>query len=337
MVEIYENHVYSTAEARQYLKVSSSTLMRLIKKGLIQTARVGKQYRIMGKELLRVVSPEFEDQVGKMYNKGRRWVHEGIDDDIQKQKVKQAGVGVILQARMSSSRLPGKVLMNLVDKPVLYHLINRLLRVYDQDRIVIATSQESSDDPIEGFCKTNGIAVFRGDLNDVTDRFYQAALTFMFKAIVRITGDNPMIEPRYLKAMTEEYLRGEYDYISTKDPHFYPCGTTAEIISFEALEKAWKEGKSSEDREHVTWFVRTQPDRFRVNELRIQSEYTGLPIRLALDDPKDFELLEVLFAKLYGDNPLFGLREVGALYYKHPEIFKINQAVKPVEMSKQVK
>lgn len=324
-MQINENEVYTPEEAKKILKVSSSTMSRLIKHGLIGAAKVGKQYRIMGKEILRMLSPQLEDQVGKLYNKGRRWIHEGIDDDPK--NLNRAGI--IIQARMSSRRLPGKMLKMIAGKTVLCHLIDRIALIVDKKRIVLATSAEKEDDALAKEAQAAGIQVFRGSLDDVLDRFFQAARQYAFDPIVRVTGDNPLLEPVYLQDLFNLYQSTRADYVTAKDPAKFPRGTTAEIISFRALEAAWNEGTTAEDREHVTWFIRQRPEEFLIASMEPRPEFSKVLPRLALDETADLEQLEHLFTRLQPLNPLFGLREISELYRREPEFFELNQHVRP--------
>lgn len=337
-MEIRENEIYTPKEAQQMLKVSVSTMTRMIKKGLIKTARVGKQYRILGKEILRVISPALEDQVGKVYNKGRKWIHEGIDDEASltkgiglrvdlEDRLKNAGV--IVQARMTSSRLPGKMLLTIENKPVIQHLLERLLQVVPKERIVIATSENPADDLIEEAATALGFNVFRGSLDDVLDRYYQTAKKFKFDPIVRVTGDNILTEPIYLRDLMEAYRNGSADYISAKNPQDFPRGTTAEIFSFDALEKSIKNSKTAEDREHVTWHIRHNPASFKSDTMSPRKRWKGLPLRLVLDEPQDFKQLRSIFSRLYVRGKVFGLNEISELYRKEPEIFETNKDVVP--------
>lgn len=337
-MEVNANEIYTPKEAQQLLKISVSTMTRMIKKGLIKTARVGKQYRILGKDILRVISPVLEDQVGKAYNAGRKWIHEGIDDEVSltqgiglqidlTDRLKNAGI--IIQARMTSRRLPGKMLLPIENKPALQHLLERLTLVVPKNRIVLATSENPTDDPLEEFASSLGFNVYRGSLTDVLDRYYQCAKTFKMDPVVRVTGDNILTEPVYLRDLFEAYRHGDADYISAKDPKNFPRGTTAEIFSFAALEKSVKNSKTAEDREHVTWHIRNNPDTFKTETVSPRKRWKGLPVRLVLDEPQDFKQLRSIFSRLYTSGKVFGLEEISELYKKEPEIFETNKDVVP--------
>lgn len=241
---------------------------------------------------------------------------------------KNKKMGAIIQARMTSHRLPGKVMKDIEGRPVLDHIIKRLERVVDRDAIVIATSQEASDDPIEVFARNNQINIFRGSLEDVLDRIYEAARYYSLDPIIRVTGDNPLIEIAYLSDLIHLFQKSNCDYATAKNPQYFPRGTTAEVTSFEALQRAWEEGDQPDDREHVTWYIRRNSKKFRISQLAPRDEWKSLPFRLALDEKDDFKLLQNLFSRLYCKNPLFGLDEMLNLYAVEPELFKINQNVK---------
>lgn len=338
-MEVNANEIYTPKEAQKILKVSVSTMTRMIKRGLIKTARVGKQYRIMGKEILRVISPVLEDQVGKAYNAGRKWIHEGIDDEISLTqgiglqvdltgRLKNAGI--IIQARMTSKRLPGKMLLPIEDKPVLQHLLERLILVVPKDRIVLATSEDPTDDLLEEFAGELGFNVFRGSLDDVSSRYYECAKKFKFDPVVRVTGDNILTEPVYLRDLFEAYRNCDADYVSAKNPQDFPRGTTAEIFSFAALENSVKNSKTAEDREHVTWHIRNHPGSFKIEAVSPRRRWKGLPVRLVLDEPQDFKQLRTIFSRLYTSGKVFGLEEISELYKNEPEIFEANKDVVPI-------
>ncbi len=237
-------------------------------------------------------------------------------------------MGAIIQARMSSARLPGKVLKPLGDRPALEQLIRRVSAVIDPASIVVATSTAPEDDAIEVLAKKLKVQVFRGSLEGVLERYYQAAQKYSIDPVIRITGDCPLIETAYLQDLIQLYRDSDAQYVTAKDPALFPRGTTAEIFSFAALESAWREGSTPEDRgEFVTWYVRKRPERFKTLALQPRSEWHDPDFRLALDEERDYALLKELFGRLYDANPLFGLNEIFDLYRREPAIFEINKSV----------
>ena len=156
-------------------------------------------------------------------------------------------VGLIIQARMGSTRLSGKILMDLCDKPLLLHIVDVLRNLGDNYLIIVATTILSKDDVVKSFCDEHEILCFRGSEKDVLDRYYKAALSFNLDHIVRLTGDNPLIDAENIQCLIDEHLKNGADYSSNKSEvdSGLPEGVGAEIFTFSALERSWKEGKSS--------------------------------------------------------------------------------------------
>jgi spore coat polysaccharide biosynthesis protein SpsF len=167
---------------------------------------------------------------------------------------------VILQARVSSSRLPGKVLKSILGRPMLARQIERVLQSRRIDQLVIATSTDPSDDDLENLCWQMNVSCFRGSLNDVLDRFYQAAKKWQPQHVVRLTGDCPLIDPEIIDAAVDFYLAGGYDYAANAIQPTFPDGLDVEIFRFSILESAWKESILPSQREHVTPFIHQQPE-----------------------------------------------------------------------------
>ena len=148
-------------------------------------------------------------------------------------------VVAIVQARMGSTRLPGKVLMDISGWSMLWHVVNRVRQAKWVDKVVVATSGSVSDDPVATLCEQEGIPCFRGSEDDVLDRYYQAAKWIGANVIVRITADCPLIDPYVVDDVVKHYVDGDYDYVSNTAPPTFPDGLDIEVFSFEALERAW--------------------------------------------------------------------------------------------------
>ncbi len=214
----------------------------------------------------------------------------------------------ILQARMSSSRLPGKVLKTIVGKPVLALQLERLSRCKQIDKLIVATSIEASDEPIEKLCSKLKIECFRGDLADVLDRFYQLSNHQKAKHIVRLTGDCPLVDPRLVDQVINHHVNGKFDYTSNIYPRSYPDGLDVEIMTKATLDWLNKEATSQEDREHVTYFLekRLLDDNLTNVAVGNVSQKRNLSsLRWTLDTPEDFELIERIYQALYKNNPTF--------------------------------
>tara|TARA_B110000211_G_scaffold137896_1_gene157725 strand:+ start:320 stop:1084 length:765 start_codon:yes stop_codon:yes gene_type:complete len=232
-------------------------------------------------------------------------------------------VVAIVQARMSSSRLPGKVLDTLAGKPVLHHIHERLSGCRLIDEIVIATSQEASDDPISKFCQNRRISCFRGSLDDVLDRFYQAGVHYNADVIVRITGDCPLIDPVIVDAVVAGFLGGQYDFFGLGGE--FPDGLDCTVFSLKAIEAAWREAKLPSEREHVGPYIENNPDIFKNGVLNL---YSGLSImRWTLDEPADLALLKIIFEQLYREGRVFYTHEILDFVKENPQLSEINAGI----------
>ena len=229
----------------------------------------------------------------------------------------------IIQARMGSTRLPGKVLMPLAGKPVLGHVIERLGFCSTLDGIVVATTVEDGDDAIVEFCESVDVPVFRGSEDDVLDRYHGAAAEFKADPVVRITADCPAIDPAVVDAVVDGFQDGEYDMYGLTGE--FPDGLDCTVFSAAALEKAWREARLASEREHVGPYIQNHPDLFRVGGLEL---FFGLgDERWTLDEPEDYELLSRVFDRLYKPRDPFTTADVLALLDEEPELRAINQNV----------
>lgn len=228
----------------------------------------------------------------------------------------------ILQARVSSTRLPGKVLKPLLGKPMILRQIERLKRTRSIDRLLIATSVGPEDDALASLCRENGLECFRGSLDDVLDRFYQAAKTSQPDHVMRLTGDCPLTDPEILDQLADLHLGSGCDYSSTALEPTFPDGLDAELMTFSALEHAWREAKLPSQREHVTPFLYQNPDRFSIRVLKNERDLSAL--RWTVDEPSDFEFVTRVYEGLYPANPNFGMAEVLAFLERHQDLFELN-------------
>ena len=215
----------------------------------------------------------------------------------------------VVQARMSSKRLPGKVLKSILGRPMLLHQLDRARRARAFDRLVVATSTDDSDDDVVSLCRDSGYECERGSLNDVLDRFWQIASRDGAEHIVRLTGDCPLTDPEIIDLVVDAHLANGADYTSNTQPHStWPDGLDVEVVRAGVLEQAWNEAATPSDREHVLPFVWSRPERFRLNT--VVNEMNLSDLRWTVDDQTDFEFVEAIFAALYPKDPMFGLRDV---------------------------
>lgn len=229
-------------------------------------------------------------------------------------------VVAIIQARMSSTRLPGKVLKSVAGRPILWHVINRLGASRLIDDIVIATTTGREDDIIEEWCKLGGTNFSRGSLDDVLDRYYQAAKAFGAKTIVRITSDCPLIDPALVDRAIEMFNQGGFDHVSIDSS--YPDGLDAEVFSFDALKKAQDEASLASEREHVTPYIWKNPQTFRLGKIKSDTDLSGM--RWTVDDEKDLRLVTSIYEGINAGERVFHMEEVLEFLRKNPEVLKIN-------------
>lgn len=236
-------------------------------------------------------------------------------------------VVIIVQARMTSTRLPGKVLKEVLGKPLLEYLIERLKRVNAADAIVIATTTNDTDLPIVELCGRLGVAVTRGSEHDVLSRYYESAKGHEAEVVVRITSDCPVLDP----AVVDQAIRfhvdnaDRFDYVTNAFSNSYPNGMSAEVFSFRALEEAHREASTGPEREHVTPFIYLRPKRYRVGQLAYPRDLSSH--RWTVDTPEDFELIRLIIEALYPEKPEFGLEDIEALMKQHPSWALINAHV----------
>jgi len=233
-------------------------------------------------------------------------------------------VVIILQARMGASRLPGKPLSQVLDRPLLSYQLERLRRVQHADQIVVATTTNPEDDQIEQLCEQEKIPCFRGSSLDVLDRYYQAAKKYHATHIVRITGDCPLIDPKLVDEVISFYLNAlpSYDYVSNSLERTYPRGLDAEIFSFDLLKKAAVEAKLPEEREHVTLFFYTHPALFSIGSVKQDIDHSHH--RWTVDTKEDFELVEKIISTLYPKNHDFDTNDILKLLKENPDWVAIN-------------
>lgn len=229
----------------------------------------------------------------------------------------------VIQARMSSARLPGKVLMPLAGKPVLEHVVRRIRDCRTITKVVVATSTDQTDDAIQAWCEKEAASHYRGSLDDVLDRYYQTARIHKADAVVRITADCPAIDPTIVDEVVKGFLTGGYDYYGLSGE--FPDGLDCTVFSFAALERAWHEAKLQSEREHVGPYMEKHPELFKIGGYK---KFNGLSHhRWTLDESRDYDFLQVIFARLYREKTPFLASEVLALLDKEPELMAINSTI----------
>jgi spore coat polysaccharide biosynthesis protein SpsF len=233
-------------------------------------------------------------------------------------------VAAIIQARMGSTRLPGKILKKVLDKTLLEYQIERVKRAKTIDEIIIATTTKESDDQIVQLCQQLSIPYYRGSEEDVLSRYYEAATEFNVDVIVRLTSDCPIIDPNVIDKVVIHYLenKDQYDYVSNILTRTYPRGLDTEVMSYEVLKRVHEEAKELTYREHVTAYIYHHPHQFRL--CNVSNEKDESKHRWTVDTEEDFLLIKNILETLYPINPLFTLEDVIRILRNKPEWVEIN-------------
>lgn len=229
----------------------------------------------------------------------------------------------IVQARCSSSRLPGKVLKELAGRPMILQELTRLGRSKKIDRIVLATSTEESDSPLADVLSDSPVDVFRGNLDDVLDRYYQCARKYQPSHVVRITGDCPMIDWRIVDSVITQHIESGNDYTATNEN--FPDGLDTEVMRFSALEKVWAEAKLKSEREHVTLYIRNNKEKFKIGYLACRHNLSAM--RWTVDEQRDFDFVQKVYEELYPQSNDFSTGDVLNILKIKPELLKINSGI----------
>jgi spore coat polysaccharide biosynthesis protein SpsF len=234
------------------------------------------------------------------------------------------GVVAIIQARMGSTRLPGKVLKDLEGDTVLARVLARVRRSAVIGEFLVATSDRPGDDAVVAECQRLGTKVFRGDENDVLDRYYRAAQFSKAEVVVRITADCPLIDPEVTDETVNKFLTQRPDYASNALIRSYPRGLDTEVFSSQALERAWSESSAPYQRAHVTPYLYQNPERFKLLAVQGEKDYSGL--RWTLDTEQDLEFLRAVYRGFPGRVD-FGWRDVLTLLEREPQLSELNRNV----------
>jgi spore coat polysaccharide biosynthesis protein SpsF len=229
----------------------------------------------------------------------------------------------IIQARMGSTRLPGKVLLDLNGEPVLVRVVERVKRSTKLDTVVVATCGQT-DNPIVALCAERGWQWFVGSEDDVLDRYYRAALEHQAVTVVRITSDCPLIDPDIIDGVIDKFTHHSVDYASnTLPPRTFPRGLDVEVFRFDALERAWREDKKTAWREHVTPYIYNNPEKFRLLPVTHAVDLSGM--RWTVDTPEDLDLVRRIYRQFNNDK--FSWREVLDVLDARPEWLDVNRDI----------
>jgi spore coat polysaccharide biosynthesis protein SpsF len=233
-------------------------------------------------------------------------------------------IGAIVQARMGSTRLPGKVMLKVGGRPVISYLFERLRLCKKLQTMILATTVNKEDDALEDFARQNNIPCFRGSADDVLSRYYDAAKKFGVIHIMRITADCPLIDPWICGRLIDKYLAEKADYVCLA-PAFAE-GLDCEIFSFKALEMAHRNAKKKSEREHVVLYIHNNPDRFK--KVMLLNEADDSRYRFTIDEPQDFEVVKAIIDSLYkSDRPFFDAQAIKRFLDEHADIFSLNKHI----------
>ncbi|MBN1161430.1 MAG: glycosyltransferase family protein, partial [Dehalococcoidales bacterium] len=233
----------------------------------------------------------------------------------------------IVQVRMGSTRLPGKALKEIAGKPMLWHIVNRLKHARLVSEVVIATSNKEGNEPIVKFAADNGIECYAGSEDDILDRFYQAVKKHNPDAVIRVTGDCPLVDPAIIDGMIRYYLnpkngKPRFDVICNYMPPTYPDGLDVDLISFKVWEKAWRKLKSPW-REWVPTYFFEHPERYRLGNMAYKEDLSHM--RWTVDYPEDLDFVTRIYEKLYQEGEVFLMADILKLLAEHPELNEINK------------
>ena len=238
---------------------------------------------------------------------------------------------ILIQARTASSRLPGKVLLDILGKPLLLRMYERVSALKTPVKIVVATTSDSRDKKIVEICKAEGIDVFCGHPTDLLDRHYQAALYYEAANIAKIPSDCPLIDPDIIDLVFDKFSLMGCDYASNLHPPSFPDGNDVEVMTARCLKQAWENAVLPMEREHTTPFIWDRPGRFKIENISCIVKSDGqkadfsMSYRWTLDYYEDYLMIRKVFEALYKDNKNFGMTDILSFLSCHPEIMKINQ------------
>lgn len=234
----------------------------------------------------------------------------------------------IIEARMTSSRLPGKVMMETCGKPMLQHMIERVKRCGRIDDVIVATTVNSEDDDVCRMCDDMGFHYFRGSEEDVLLRVLEAARQYDVDVIVELTGDCPLIDHRHIDHLLEIYESGKYDFVSNCTERTFPDGFDIRIFSTKMLEDLSEISKDPADREHVAIYFPRHPEKYRNYNWKAEGSVNRPDIEVTLDEIGDYKLIDRIYSKLYPENPDFSCEDVINLLNQNPDFLDLIKEIK---------
>lgn len=236
-------------------------------------------------------------------------------------------VVAIIQARMGSTRLPGKSMMEVDNRPIIQYVFDRISPSLLINEVCLATTINTEDDVLEKWAKDQNIKYYRGSTDDVLDRYYQAALLANADVVIRITGDCPLSDYKVINVVLDEYQKGKFDYVCNTQPPTYPDGFDVEVFSFASLKKAWEEAKLKSEREHVTPYIWKNSNIFKIKNVVNQGANMS-NFRLTLDTEADFKLISKIIQECNLKNAYCHLFDIINILKIHPEWLELNSQYK---------
>ena len=233
----------------------------------------------------------------------------------------------LLQARMDSERFPGKIMKDISGIPIIGHILHFLSYSKNIDKIVVATTTNFSDDILVNYLDKHNWKYFRGDENDVLLRYVDALKQFPADYVVRITADNPLTDPEIVDSVIEQAIITKSDYSSNHLIKTYPLGYVVEVLSAKTLLNIEKLTQNPKDREHVTWYIYQNRDKFNTSNFLAPTNLSHPNWRLTVDTKEDFELVEKIFSLLYKENGFIKYSDVVNLLLEKPELLQINRNI----------
>jgi spore coat polysaccharide biosynthesis protein SpsF len=237
-------------------------------------------------------------------------------------------VVTIIQTRISSTRLPGKVLLPVCKQPLLIRMIERVSSAKHVGQLVVATTHLEEDNLIVELCKQNNIETFRGSKYDLLDRHYQCALNYKADVVVKIPSDCPLIDPATIDYVIHSFLNSDekFDYISNLHPATYPDGNDVEVMSFDALENAWINAHAKLELEHTTPYLWENPDKFKIGNVNWEMglDYS-MTHRWTIDYLEDYQFISAIYEELYPENKYFTINDILRLLMDKPQLKEINK------------
>jgi spore coat polysaccharide biosynthesis protein SpsF len=242
-------------------------------------------------------------------------------------------IGITIEARMGSSRLPGKTLKPLLGQPMLGRMIERLRQVKEADIIVLATTDQPQDQPVVDLAKAMGIGYHQGSSEDVLDRVLKAAKKYDIDLIVETCGDCPLIDPGILDMQIQTFLNNDVDYVGCHLVKTYPLGVDAKLFTTQTLEEVAGLTNDPPDRENVSLYIYEHPERYKILNIEAKGKYRRPELRLVVDHQEDFNLIETIYSELYSQNPAFGYDDILKLFERRPELIQMNKNVVNIKVA----